>query len=372
MNDDLRSFVRDALARGLPRTAIRERLLEAGWRPEEVETALRAFAEADFPVPVPRRRPYLSAREAFLYLVLFVTLYIVAFNTGLVLFAVLDLRLTDAADGASAARGAVVAMRNGIAALVIGFPIFLWVSALVGRALAREPENRGSKIRKWLTYVTLFLAALVLIGDLTFVVQRLLSGELPLRTLLKAVVVLAIAGTVFGHYLADLRGEEREGAPARGWPWLARAGAVAVIVTVGLGLFSMDSPRRARQRALDARRVGDLQAIESALEGEWTAGRELPATLDQLAARGTVRGLRGLRDPQSGVPYGYAVLDSAKVELCATFVLEDSLADSGREPAGAWRHPAGRKCFTVDFHARGLSRAARLPEKLGAAPYGGD
>ena len=57
MNSDLQRFVRDALGRGLPREAIREALRKGGWRPEEVEAALAAYAEAEFPIPVPRRRP---------------------------------------------------------------------------------------------------------------------------------------------------------------------------------------------------------------------------------------------------------------------------------------------------------------------------
>src|SRR5438128_189439 len=97
MNADLQQFVRDSLARGLARDAIREQLDRAGWRPEEIDAALAAWAETDFPVPVPRRRTYLSAREAFLYLVLFVTLYVTAFNVGTLLFQFIERWLPDPA-----------------------------------------------------------------------------------------------------------------------------------------------------------------------------------------------------------------------------------------------------------------------------------
>ncbi len=368
MTEDLRSFVRDALARGLPRTAIRERLIEAGWRTEEIEHALGAFADVDFPVPVPRRRPSLSAREAFLYLVLFATLYITAFNTGMMLFAVIDRRLRDVAQAVYASEWTVSAIRNGIAGLVIAFPIFLFLTRLIGRSLVRDPEKRGSPIRRWLTYITLFLAALVLIGDLIFVVERLLSGELAMRILLKTLVVFGIAGTIFGHYLVELRREEREQAVAGpGSPWLARIGAIAVVITIALGIFSSDSPRQARQRALDAKRVGDLMGIEASLEDEITAGRGLPTSLAELSARGTATRLQGTRDPQTGVEYGYRALDSARVELCARFAFEDTVGSLGpyalgvAAPPGFWRHPAGRKCFTVDFLAKGVTPRRRMP-----------
>ena len=59
-------------------------------------------------------------------------------------------------------------------------------------------------------YLTLFIAAGCLIGDMTTLVYQLLGGELTVRFMLKVIVVGAIAGTVFGYYLHDLRREEAE------------------------------------------------------------------------------------------------------------------------------------------------------------------
>jgi hypothetical protein len=350
MNTDLQLFVRDSLARGLPRAAIRERLLEAGWRAEEVESALAGFAEADFPVPVPRRKPSLSAREAFLYLVLFATLYITAFHLGLVLFAIVDRWLPDAVQSSYSLRWTAEALRNGIAALVIAFPIFLFLSTLISRAMARDPEKRGSAVRKWLTYLTLFVAALVLIGDLTFVLQRLLAGELVARILWKTLVVFAIAGTIFGHYLAELRSEEREGVARRnGTPWFAWVAIVVVAVTVALGLVASGSPQRSRLRTLDGRRVEDLRSIWNQLRAERDQRRALPATIAELAALPAAAPPETFRDPESKEFYGYRVVDSTTVELCATFANEDSLIspDGSGETSVFWRHPRGRKCFTL-------------------------
>jgi len=348
MNAELQLFVRDALLRGASRAAIRERLREAGWRAEEAEAALGAFAEVEFAVPVPRRRPSLSAREAFLYLVLFATLYITAFNLGLVLFAIVDRWLPDAVQNPYSQRWAAEALRNGIAALVIAFPIFLFLSSLIGRAMARDPEKRGSAVRKWLTYLTLFVAALVLIGDLTFVLQSLLAGELVARILWKTLVVFAIAGTVFGHYLAELRGEEREDAVRRGgMPWLAWVVVVVVVATIVLGLIASGSPQRSRLRALDARRVENLKSIWRQLIIERGARRVLPGSLGELAARPAAPPLETFRDPESKDFYGYRVVDSTTVALCATFATADSLVspENPGESSLFWKHPRGRHCF---------------------------
>jgi hypothetical protein len=57
--------------------------------------------------------------------------------------------------------------------------------------------------------MTLFVAAAVIIGDLTVLVYNFLGGELSLRFALKVITVAAIAGGIFGYYLWDLRQEER-------------------------------------------------------------------------------------------------------------------------------------------------------------------
>lgn len=212
VSDELLSFVRDALTRGLPRERIAQALAQAGWEADEIARALAAFADVEFPIPVPRPQPYLSAREAFLYLVLFSTLYLSAFHLGSLVFQLVDHALPDPADLPEAAEGIRQAIRWAVSSLAIAFPIFLFVSRMLGRAIAADPTKRASRVRKWLTYLTLFVAASVIIGDLTTLLYSFLGGELTLRFALKAATVGAIAGAVFGYYLRDLRREELEGA----------------------------------------------------------------------------------------------------------------------------------------------------------------
>jgi hypothetical protein len=64
---ELEQFVRDALAKGASRPELQSVLDAAGWPAEQSRNALSAYADVPFVVPVPRPKPYLSAREAFLY-----------------------------------------------------------------------------------------------------------------------------------------------------------------------------------------------------------------------------------------------------------------------------------------------------------------
>jgi hypothetical protein len=210
INEDLLSFVRDALARGLSRAQIEDALIRAGWRSDQVKSALTSFAEIEFPIPVPRPKPYLSAREAFIYLVLFTTLYISAYNVGSLVFQFINRAFPDPAAPAGFVEHIRQDIRWSVASLVIAFPVFLYVSRLISRAVSRDPSKRASKIRKWLTYITLFISAGVIIGDLTTLVYNFLGGELTLRFLLKVMTVGVISGAIFGYYLWDLRQEESE------------------------------------------------------------------------------------------------------------------------------------------------------------------
>ena len=209
--DELVDFVRDALGRGVSRPLIEEALRKGGWTADQIRGALAAFVDVDFPVPVPRARPYLSAREAFIYLVLFGTLYTSAFYLGSLIFDIINLTFPDPAQESENYSTYIrESMRWSISSLIVAFPVFLYLSWTTEREVMRDPMKRASKVRRWLTYLTLFASACALIGDVTTLVYNALGGELTIRLVLKVVTVGLIAGTAFVYYLRDLRQDEVE------------------------------------------------------------------------------------------------------------------------------------------------------------------
>ncbi len=352
MSSQIDSFVRECLARGIARDTIREKLREAGWPAEEVEAALAEFAEVEFEIPVPRRRAYLSARETFFYLVLFATLYTSAINAGQILFLMIERWLPDPLWGPDAALGRAALARGATAGLVIAFPTFLLVSRTLGGMLAREPVKRGSRIRKWLTYLTLFVAAMVLVGNLIVLVSGLLSGEVTPRFVLKVLAVFLVAGTVFAHYAGDLRREEQATPlPAAPPGLLARIAAAAGIVVMVAGFFAAGSPREARMRRLDLDRVQSLREITRGLEAYRDRHGTLPASLDTVLSDTDGFTSESLFDPVTRKRFEYRVLDpaSGKYELCAVFQAADTTGGRGGRfiPSEIWKHGAGQHCFTI-------------------------
>jgi hypothetical protein len=123
ISDELLGFVREALERGQSRVEVERVLLQAGWSRDQVNSGLAGFADIQFPVPVPRPKPYLSARDAFIYLLLFGTLYVSAFNLGSVVFDFINRMFPDAAMQPWSIEYARQATRWSLASLIVAFPV---------------------------------------------------------------------------------------------------------------------------------------------------------------------------------------------------------------------------------------------------------
>jgi hypothetical protein len=204
--DELMQFVRESLAQGQTRPSIEAALRAAGWSPDQIASAMRAWSAVDFPLPVPSPRPYVSAREAFLYLVLYSTLFTSAYSLGDLLFSFIEMGLPDPV---TPDWDLDYSIRWAIARLVVSAPVFLFTAHRVHRMIAADPTKQGSPVRKWLTYVALFIAASIVIGDVVTLISYALGGELTLRFLLKVLTVAVIAGAIFIYYLRDLGRDEK-------------------------------------------------------------------------------------------------------------------------------------------------------------------
>ncbi|MCE9627721.1 MAG: DUF5671 domain-containing protein [Candidatus Eisenbacteria bacterium] len=356
MNNDLHVFVRDALARGVSRDDLKRALRDARWPDDEIDAEMAAWHDAGLGLPVPRRRVGVSAREAFLYLLMFVALYMVAYHTGAILYAWIEHTWPDPTLGTDVAyeRGRGI-VRLAVATLLVAFPVYLGTARITGRAVARDPDKRNSGVRRWLTYLTLFVAACVLIGDFIAVVLGMLNGDVTARFLCKAAVVAAIAGWMFSHYMGGLRRDEDAApTPVRGYalqPLLARAAGVLVLCVIALGLWIAGSPESVRRGALDRKRMQDIDAISQAVFQYRETFGVAPETLPDMVQRSPSAHVN-LRDPVTRAQYRYAVVDSESFRLCAQFDRPDSVGPWGEQGSEFWQHGAGEACFTFTFPAR--------------------
>jgi hypothetical protein len=339
-SEELACFVRESLTRQIPRAEIERALTEAGWHPHQVQKALAAYADASFPVPVPRPAAQLSAGEAFLYLIIFSALGAAAFSVVQLLFALVDWAFYDPAADTIYRGDWRSSLRWAVARVIIAFPLFLIASQRAARLVRRDPAERLSPVRRWLTYVAMFIAVCVVLGDLVTLVAYLLSGETTARFLLKVVIVGIIAGSILAHYLADIRDETPPPAAPASAPLLIFAFLTAALA-VGGGLWLIGSPGSESARRTDQRRIEDLQAIATAIDLLWQRSERLPENLAALGDELSVP--LDITDPETDASYEYRAESGRNYELCATFSRpsETVLRDAH------WTHSAGRQCFSL-------------------------
>ena len=345
LSPELVGFVRDGLERELSREQISDILIRAGWPADQVRRALAGFADVDSPIPVPRPAVSTRPREAFLYVVMFMALFVSACALGAVLFGLIDLALPDPAGMPPEAVREL--LRFAVSGLVVASPVFAFVAGVVQRVVRAQPSARRSRIRLQLTYLTLFVASCVLAGAVTGLVHSFLGGELTIRFVLKSLAVTAIAGGAFGYYLRDLRAAEqdpREARTSRRRDPVPALGAVAVTVAVVGGLVALGSPAAQRQERLDARRAQDLDAISRAIDRHAATYERLPTTLDDLQRSSDMPVV--ITDPVTRAPYGYEAGEGTAYELCASFELATTEHEF-RSARPFSRHEAGRHCFSL-------------------------
>ncbi len=241
-------------------------------------------------------------------------------------------------------------IRWTLSLFIIIFAVFVWTSRFIEKDLVGNPAKNELKIRKWLIYLTVFLAALLLIGDLVALIYNFLGGDLTIPFILKIISVLAVGGVVFWYYLYNLKKNPGEFSPkAKIIIWSSMAIALAVIV---YGFYLAGSPFKQRLVRFDSQRASDLQTIQSQTVYYWQQKNKLPQSLNDLVDN--ISGFTPPSDPDTNKPYEYRTTGNLSFELCAEFALpsdESATPQRYAYPMGIgvkdnWNHSAGRVCFS--------------------------
>ncbi|MBM3206247.1 MAG: APC family permease [Candidatus Staskawiczbacteria bacterium] len=287
-------------------------------------------------------------RDVFLHLLVIVTLYWSAISFVTLCWQYVNYFFADALDYGYTYAGFSGPIRFAVSSLIIVFPIFLLVSWFLNKIYSKESQVRESKVRKWLIYLTLFVASLVIIGDLISVINTFLGGEITVRFILKALSILVVALVIFWYYLDDVRRE----APSKTAKYFAIVVGLVVAFAVIGSFFIVGSPQTARLLQFDQQKINDLQSIQYQIVNYWQRKGQLPSALSEL--EDPISGYSIPLDSQKNQPYEYSIKDGSTLtfELCADFNLESSenqirpkysyLADGISQN---WEHQAGVTCF---------------------------
>lgn len=350
MNDTLYTFISHARGKGMDHNTIQMLLRSAGWKEKDIA---KGIASEGLNLPVPQPVGARNARDAFLYLLTFTALYVVVCGVIVLFYTYLDYMYPDPAWGDWTADMALDTIRYAIAAILVGFPLYAFLTFILERAIQKDPDQESLPTRRWLIYLTLFLAAAISLGDVITLLFYFLDGALTTRFVLKAIVLLVIAEVVLSYYLVSPRPATLSKPNLRLRRFLAACGVLLIAGSVTLGFAMAGSPVTARLHRLDEKRVEDLRAIHRDIlamttrrrgdNGTLEMTRALPKTLEEIAEfqAGKEAGHRlDLVDPETGEQYAYTVTGETTYELCATFRFSrDKKHDM------FWNHPEGKHCY---------------------------
>jgi len=299
-----------------------------------------------------------SAKDFFLHLGEIVALYTIVISFLNVLFKVINYAFPEVTTYYYSYFGGGSEISMPVATLIIVFPIFLILSSLVYKSYAVDENKKHLAVRKWLTYITLFVAGIILVGDLVNVLYKFLDGQdLTTAFLLKALSVLLVTSGVFGYYLQDIRDKIPAG---RRKMWAIISGLV-VLVSIVLGFSVLGSPQTQRLVRQDNQKITDLQNLQYQVINYWQQNASLPDSMPTIASA-----------------YQYKKVSAKSFQLCADFnresavrMYQNSTPTIYPEKAGMmtnddWTHSSGNQCFSRTLDSVAYPIYNRVPAPVQA------
>lgn len=206
MPDNLSRFIEHARQKGMDHGTIFLLLKSAGWKEQEIAAAIAA---RELEMPLPERAGVGSARDAFFHLLAFTALYTWAISLIYLCFTYISFAFPDPATPTSTyvVEAALASVRGALATLIVAYPLFLATWWFLLREIRTYPDKARSGVRRWLTSLSLFVAAVTILGNTITVVYYLVEGDLTVRFLLKVVVLFVVTGAVFLYLTLTLRSE---------------------------------------------------------------------------------------------------------------------------------------------------------------------
>ena len=241
-----------------------------------------------------------------------------------------------------------------VAALIIIFPVYILLMWFLERGYISEPEKRSVGIRKWLTYITLFISGFALAGDLVTVLYYFIDGrDITAGFLLKVLSVLVISLSIFFYYISDVTGKSN-GKSRKIW---VAVSAIVIILCIVWGFSVLGSPRTQQLLKYDEQKVSDLQNIDNSVQNFYSLKGFLPKDFAELSTQNYyVNNI----DAQTGKTYEYWKTSDTTYDLCAEFNKELTGTDYSTKPmvygGNTWVHGVGKICFPKTINPNTYSK----------------
>lgn len=287
-----------------------------------------------------------SSKFAFFYMFSLVALAFMAVSTGMVIFQIINKRIIDvlAAYGTCYSSDA---LKFAISAIIISAPIYYALAWQINKNLFSGDLKGESEIRKWLTYLIIFISSIVALGCFVAIIYNFLDGELTVKFALKAVAALAIAGTIFSFYLYEIRRDVVAGAKDRVLRIYFFATLAAIIIILISGFIFVESPNQTRLKKLDQEILEDFNSIKYAIENFYQTSKRLPEDFNALIKADLIKA-DNIKNRAAKNNFEYYILGDNKYKICADFQTsnkgdKENCYDEWLDKE--WSHDSGYQCF---------------------------
>ncbi len=152
-------------------------------------------------------------KDFFLHLLSILALYFSAISFLVLIFQYINIWLPDQLNQVSYEWQHYEYLRQirwSLASLLVVFPTYLLSGWYLAKRYKLDPSKKQLRIRRWLIYFTLFVAVLIIIGDLVSLIYNFLGGELTGRFVLKVLAVFFVAASIFVHYFWQIKQQEED------------------------------------------------------------------------------------------------------------------------------------------------------------------
>lgn len=199
------AFVRAAKTQGMTDEFIVSLLRQNGWSERRIFRTYSSYYTGLLGTPLPARPQGAgSARDAFYYLLNFITLGFWTVSLGQIFYILIAKQFPDAVDRLNGFQPFREAISWQLACVIVAFPIFFFIHSKIQKELQSRPDLYDSGVRRWLTYIALVLASLIVLCDAVWFFEALIRGELTVRFILDSLVLLVLGGGVFTYYLRTI------------------------------------------------------------------------------------------------------------------------------------------------------------------------
>lgn len=287
-----------------------------------------------------------TQRNVIMQIGAMIALYISITSAIIILFAVINKLLPSPADSFWELERAGDSIRYGIALLLVFFPTFVVLTRYVQKFRRIENSAIYTSPIRWLIYLSLLVGGFVILGTLVSTIYNFLNGDITVRFILKALIIVFLLSLACYYFIRDVRGEWVKN--ERGSVLVGVISSVIVVVTLLLGFIYNETPATIREYKIDEQQLRDLQVIQSGIVNYLDEFGTLPTGLAEISIYMTV--------PSSpiGRPSYIYEFDETGFQLCAEFAFDSRgeqypvfYPDEREKIRGSqnWNYAAGNYCF---------------------------